>query len=436
MIRQHIWLVSVEKRHRKILLCPQWFVAMEQLKRTINWKMLALYGLGNILGAGIYVLIGEVAAESGQGLVWSFLLAALVASFTAWTYSEFASKYPLSAGAALYAEKAFKIPALSTFVGLTLAFTALVSSSTLLRGFARYAKDLFATFGWSVSSLPDPVFMAPILGLLSIIALKGISESAKLAAIFTLLEAGGLVLIVMVAIVNGDAVAAAKSSVSSIGSVDILSICIGGFLAFYAFIGFEDMVNIAEEVKDPQRNMRRGMLTALVIATLLYVVVGISSLSILSSAELASQDAPLAAVFKKATGSSIPIITIIGVVAITNGVLIQIITSSRIIYGLAREGWIPLWLGAVNTKSGVPVNATLLSIGGIAIGSSLLPLGTLAQITSFTLLVIFTVVQVSALKLVNEGELTLPRAVPIIGTILNVGIVLLQVLKWAEFLPK
>ena len=102
---------------------------MTQLKRTITWKMLALYGLGNILGAGIYVLIGEVAAESGDGLMWSFVLAAVVASFTAWTYSKLASKYPLSAGAALYAEKAFNNSALSTFVGLTLAFTAVVSSS-------------------------------------------------------------------------------------------------------------------------------------------------------------------------------------------------------------------------------------------------------------------------------------------------------------------
>ena len=407
---------------------------MEKLKRTITWKMLALYGLGNILGAGIYVLIGVVAAESGNGLIWSFLIAAIVASFTAWTYSELASKYPLSAGAALYTEKAFKLTALSTFVGLTLAFTALVSSSTLLRGFASYAKELLSTFGWSLESTPDHVLMLPVLALLSLVALRGINESAKLAALFTLLEAGGLVLIIVVAGVNGEIGTAAINSVSAISSVDIISIFLGGFLAFYAFIGFEDMVNIAEEVKDPRSNMRKGVFTALAVATVLYVIVGVSSLAVLPNEELALQDAPLAAVFKTATGSKIPVITIIGVVAISNGVLIQIITSSRILYGLAREGWIPKFLAEVNGKSQVPVNATLLAIVGIVIGASLLPLGTLAQITSFTLLLIFTIVQASALKLIIVGELTLPKSVPIVGMILNVGIIILQVLKWFDLL--
>ena len=281
-----------------------------------------------------------------------------------------------------------------------------------------------------MASVPDHVFMLPVLGLLGYVALRGISESATLAVIFTLLEAGGLVLIVSVAVINGDTTAAAMSSVSAISSVDAHSICIGGFLAFYAFIGFEDMVNIAEEVKEPEKNMQRGVLTALVTATVLYVVVGIASLAVFTSAELAGEDAPLAAVFKKATGSTIPIITMIGVVAITNGVLIQIITSSRIFYGLAREGWIPKVLAVVNANSKVPFNASLLAIAGIAVGSSVLPLGTLAQITSFTLLVIFTIVQVSALKLATCGELRLSKAVPVIGIILNIGIMALQVFRW------
>ena len=403
---------------------------MGQLKRSITWKMLALYGLGNILGAGVYVLIGEVAAESGDGLVWSLLLAAIVASFTAWTYSELAGKYPLSAGAALYAEKAFGWPKLSTLVGLALAFTAIVSSSTLLRGFARYGRDLLLKCGWDLSWAPDHIFMYPALAVLSYVALIGISESARMAALFTILEAGGLLTIVIVAGVNGETASAALNSFSSIGSVEVLSICVGGFLAFYAFIGFEDMVNIAEEVKEPQINMRRGVLTALAVATLLYLLVGISSLAVLPSETLSIQDAPLAAVFEKATGSTIPVITIIGVIAITNGVLIQIITASRILYGLAREGWLPNSLSVVNQSSKVPVNASLVAIVGIVIGASFLPLGTLAQLTSFTLLVIFSIVQISAFRLVRQGELTLPNAVPVIGTILNLVLIIIQILKW------
>jgi len=408
---------------------------MAKLTRTLSWKMLTLYGLGNILGAGIYVLIGEVAAESGDGIIWSFLIAALVASFTAITYSTLAGKYAKSAGAAVYTSKAFKKPLLSTVIGLSIAATAIVSSSALLRGFDRYFQELLIEIGFIDDRLPAVLFMLPLLAILTTIALRGMKESAKLAVVLTVLEATGLLIIVAVAIAQGDIAGSLSTSVSSLSSVEPLAIGLGGFLAFYAFVGFEDMVNVAEEVKNPETSMRKGMLSALIIASVLYVAVAISALAVLSSSQLAESKAPLAAVFQEATNISIPVITIIGVIAITNGVLIQIITGSRILYGLAREGWLPKKLAAVSKTRHTPTRATLIVVSFIAIGSSLLPLGTLAQITSFILLVVFTVVHVSAIKLIRTGQLKkLKLYIPTIGIVVNCAVISLQILSWLGYI--
>ena len=404
---------------------------MAKLARTLSWKMLTLYGLGNILGAGIYVLIGEVAAESGDGMIWSFLIAALVASFTAVTYSTLAGKYAKSAGAAVYTSKAFGKPLLSTVIGLSIAATAVVSSSALLRGFDRYFQELLIELGLLNDRLPAVVFMLPLLGLLTMVALRGMKESAKIAVVLTVLEATGLLIIIAVAIAQGDIAGSLETSVSSLTSVEPLAIGLGGFLAFYAFVGFEDMVNVAEEVKNPETSMRKGMLSALIIASVLYIAVAVSALAILSSSQLAGSKAPLAAVFQEATNLSIPVITIIGVIAITNGVLIQIITGSRILYGLAREKWFPKQLAVISKTRQTPTTATLVIVSFIAIGSSLLPLGTLAQITSFILLIVFTVVHVSAIKLIKKGQLhNLKYYIPVLGIIVNSAVMALHISSW------
>jgi len=408
---------------------------MPKLTRTLTWKMLTLYGLGNILGAGIYVLIGEVAAESGDGIIWSFLIAALVASFTAITYSTLAGQYPKSAGAAVYTSKAFNKPALSTAIGLAIAATAIVSSSALLRGFDRYFQELLLEIGVIDSRLPAVLFMLPLLAVLASIALRGMRESAKLAVVLTILEATGLLIIVAVATAQGDIAGSLQTSVTSLGSVEPLAIGLGGFLAFYAFVGFEDMVNVAEEVKTPKTSMRKGMLSALIIASVLYIAVAISALAVLSSTQLAESKAPLSAVFQEATNLSIPVITVIGVIAITNGVLIQIITGSRILYGLAREKWLPKQLAKVSSTRHTPTTATLLVVSLIAIGSSLLPLGTLAQITSFILLLVFTVVHISAIKLIKIKQVkNLKLYIPILGIIANAAVILLQVSSWLGYI--
>lgn len=403
---------------------------MSELKRTITWKILAIYGLGNILGAGIYVLIGEVAKESGNAMLWSFIAAGIVASFTALTYGALASKYPVSAGAAIYSERAFNSKKWSTAVGLTMALTAIVSSSTLLNGFNSYFQVLLETLGIQFNA-PSSLVILTMLAILSFVALKGIGDSTKLAVLLTFTEAGGLLLIIGFAFFYGDPMDAVAVSMSGIDEVSPLAITLGAFIAFYAFIGFEDMVNVVEEVQQPEKQMKKGILTALSIAVVLYGLTIIAALAVLTSSELAQSDAPLATVWQTATDSEFPLITIIGLIAITNGALIGIITSSRIIFGLAREGWITKTLAKISTKSSVPNRATYLVIGLIAITAVALPLGTLARITSFILLVVFTVVQAAAIRLKMQNKLpNLNYCIPIIGLIANMSVIAIQLFSW------
>ncbi|MBP7018300.1 amino acid permease [Candidatus Saccharibacteria bacterium] len=402
---------------------------MTKLKRSVNWKMFSLYGLGNILGAGIYVLVGEVASVAGDGLLWSFLIAGVVATFTAITYSAFATKYPVSAGAAVYTERAFNSKFFSTIIGLSLAFTGVVSASALLHGFDRYFQQLIEPTALG-GKAPSELVILALIASLSLIALKGMKESALFAVLLTVIEAIGLLLIIAFAGVNGDVATSFSRSIGSFNSVEPMAIFLGGFLAFYAFIGFEDMVNIAEEVKEPKKSLRKGMLVALIGATVLYVLTAIAALSVLSSSELAASKAPLASVFQAASGSSLPIITVIGLFAVTNGVLAQIIMSSRVLYGLAREGWLPSPLARVSTKTHTPTLATFVAVIAITIGALALPLVVLAKITSFSLLLIFSIVQIAALKMISSEELSLSIYVPIIGLITNLAIIIIQVFSW------
>ncbi len=371
-----------------------------------------------------------MAVEAGDGLLWSFIIAGIVAAFTALSYSALASKYPVSAGAAVYTERAFGSRHLSTLIGLALAFTGVISASALLRGFNRYFQQLLETIDLGVTSVPSWLVILTLLGLLALIAFKGMKESALLAVILTLLEAGGLLLIIAFAGFKGDVGQAITTSVDSLSSVEPLAIMLGSFLAFYAYIGFEDMVNIVEEVKQPKKSLRKGMIVALVSSTVLYIAVAIAALSVLSSSELAASEAPLATVFEAASGSTFPIITLIGLFAVTNGVLAQIIMSSRVLYGLSREGWLPKKLSVVSQKNKTPTLATVLSLVAIAIGALTLPLGTLAQITSFGLLIIFSIVQIAAIRLIKSDSLKLHTAIPWIGLLTNIAVITIQILSW------
>jgi basic amino acid/polyamine antiporter, APA family len=397
------------------------------LKRNLSFPLVTFYGLGNIVGAGIYVLIGKVAGHAGLYTPLSFLIASIVAALTAFTYAELSSRYPLSAGEAVYLHKGFNISSLSLLVGLLIVMAGSVSAATITRGFVGYIQILIG--------IPTEVIIVLLVTLLGSIAAWGIKESVRIAAIFTFIAIFGLLVIIFTAtpkVIEESAQLPALPSFSS--SVVLQGIFIGAFLAFYAFIGFEDMVNVAEEVKDPVSSMPKAILLALVIATLLYFCVAFLCILVVPPAELALSEAPLALVYERATGNKPILISIIGLFAIVNGALIQIIMASRVFYGLSREGWLPGILGIVNSKTRTPINATIIVSVVIIIMALWIPIETLAKATSFLLFIVFTMVNIALwrIKIHEENHpeniIRLPLWVPITGAITSLAFIIFQIL--------
>ena len=389
----------------------------QQLARKISMPLLLLYGLGNILGAGIYVLIGKVAGVAGMYAPFSFLVALVIVSFTALSYSELASRYPDSAGVALYVKKGLRSTPFSVIVGLTIALAGLISAATIARGFTGYLAEII-----QVSELTALLGLLSVLGL---VAVWGISESVIIAVVITFIEIGGLLLILWI---GAPALATLPERIPEIIPPFEwgiwYTISLGGFLAFYAFLGFEDMVNIAEEVKEPSTTYPKAILAALVISTLLYLSVSLVSILVLTPAELAASDAPFVTMYSHVTGEKATIITYIGMFAIINGALIQIIMASRMIYGISKRGWLPTSLAYVNTRTQTPVTATFAVTLITLMFALWLPLVTLANLTSSLILIVFTIVNIALIRIKlkspnPEGTYSIPIWIPALGVVVN-----------------
>ena len=369
-----------------------------KLKRTLGLPLIALYGLGNILGAG----------------------------FTAFSYMELAGRYPVSASVSVYLHKAFGRRWLSVAVGLAMVGGGIASAAALSQGFAGYLGAFF--------SVPTAVASVGLLLLLGAIAIKGIGESARTAAFFTLIEILGLVLIIWF---GRDAFAQIDpGTVLAIDpTVGVGGIIAGAFLAFYAFIGFEDMVNVSEEAKNPTKTMPIAILISLVVSTVLYLLVVLVATTLVKPSELAASSAPLTLVFERSGVSNAIALSLIGMVAAINGVIVQIIMGSRILYGLANQGWLPGTLATVHKTFNTPVTATLVILCLMIAGTLLLPLVSLAQLTSLLVLSIFTLVNASLVFIKRRGDqhagfITVPMIVPVIGTVLCLGTILYQLYNW------
>ncbi len=363
-----------------------------QLRRALSLPLITFYGLGTILGAGIYVLVGEVVVTAGIFAPVAFLLAAVAAAFSAFSYAELAARHPLAGAEAVYVQEGFGRRGLSMFVGLLICFSGIVSSATLTRGFVGYLSVFF--------DVPENLVIIVLLLALGLLALWGILESAAAAAVATIIEVGGLVLIIVVC---WDSFATLPHRwpelVPPWEGEAWWGIALGAFLAFYAFIGFEDMANVAEEVKDPERNMPRAIILALVGSSVLYMLIVIAAVSTLPIAALSDTDAPLALLYETATGSSPTIIAIIGLFAVINGALIQIIRSSRMLYAMSRAGWLPRQWARLNERTQTPIFATILIAVGVMVFAIWLPLVALAQLTSFSILVVFGLVNLSLIRI-------------------------------------
>lgn len=399
-----------------------------RLRRSLSLPLIILYGLGTIIGAGIYVLIGEVAGVAGNYMPLSFLVAALLVTFTAFAYAELVARYPRSAGEAIYIQAAFGNRYFSLFIALLIVCIGVVSSATLTKGVVGYLQLFIDLPAWLVISV--------FITLLGVIAAWGVRESVGLASALTLVEIAGLLIVLWVA--RGylaELPERMDSLIPEVSAVAWQPILLGSFVAFYAFVGFEDMVNVAEEVKQPRKNLPRAIITALVVTTLMYMAVALAAILVMPATEMAASKAPLAAVYTRATGNEALFIGVVGVVAVVNGVMVQIIMASRILYGTARQGWLPARLGVVNQRTRTPLLATAIVAALVWIMALWLPLLTLAQVTSFITLFIFTSINLALVVIkhrepVVEGIRLYPILLPVCGVVFTFALLLFQLQHW------
>jgi len=390
------------------------------LKRNLSLYLVTFYGLGNILGAGIYVLVGKVAGEAGYFAPLAFLIASIIAAISAFTYAELSARYPVSAGEAVYLYEGFGFKSLSLIVGLMITLAGIVSTAVIAHGFSGYMQVFF--------DLPQWLMISLMLFALGGLAVWGIKESVQVAAFLTLTEITGLMLIVFVGVDELPMLTQVMQQTEA-NSTDIpllgfslLGVFSGAFLAFYAYIGFEDMVNVAEEVKDPQRTMPKAIIISVVISTLLYSIVSLVAVSVISPVDLASSKAPLADVYSEATGKTPVVITVIGIFAVINGALIQIIMAARLLYGMSSKGWLPKFFSQVSPRTRTPVNSTIVTVMIMLMLALGFEMVSLVEFTSYLVLSVFALVNLSLIKIKMrqaqvQGVKSYPMWVPVMGFI-------------------
>ena len=381
------------------------------LKRAINLPFLVFYGLGTTLGAGIYVLIGEVVVEAGAYAPAAFLLAGAVAAFTALSFGEFASRHPESAGEAVYVSAGFSSRWLPALVGLIVAFAGVVSSAALARGVTGY----LATF----IALPDIAAILIVVLLLGAIAIIGIQESMAVLTVMTILEAGALIVLIGLGFTADPVPQQAAVDLAPHGGI-ALGILGAAALAFYAFIGFEDMVNVAEEVHNPTRTLPLAIIIVLVVTVLIYAGVSIVAANARGLVDFETEGAPLAALFTALSGLPPQFIAGIGLMAVANGILIQIIMASRVLYGLGKRNMVPQIFATISPRTQTPLVATvsvIVVVLTLAIASNV---QTLAQLTSTLILTVFTTVNLSLILVKRRQDgvtpaFKVPLIIPVIG---------------------
>ena len=387
-----------------------------QLRRSIGPVQMALYGLGSMLGAGIYGLIGKAAGQVGNAVWLAFLVALVAALLTALSYASLGSRYPRAAGAAYVTERAYGFPLLSFMVGLALVCSGLTSIATQSQVFAA---NIAALFG--IESLPVSLLALGFLLILTGLVFRGIRESMWVNVLCTLVEAGGLVLVILVGMSYWGWVDYFETPVLPGGDHTILLVMQGAVLAFFAFIGFEDMYNVAEEVREPERTLPLGLILAMAVAALLYIAVAVTAVSVVPWGELAEAPGPITEVMARAAPSISPMVfTAITLFAVANTALVNYITASRLIYGMARQGLLPGSLGDVHATRQTPhiaIAALLLVLAPLAL------LGTISELAAATvllLLLVFMVVNgalfiLKGRKDEHRGRFEIPRFVPALG---------------------
>lgn len=361
-------------------------LAPPTLRRVLTLWPLIFYGLGIIVGAGIYVAIGAVMARAGDSAPVSFLLAGVAAALTGLCYAELGSRFPEASGGVSYVRHGFGSDRLANATGIAITVAVAVAAASIARGTAHYLGVLVP--------LPEPVLIAGVIVLFTGVALAGVQSSVCIAATMGCIEIAGLIV----------ATAMGLISASDFHMPDLLPVTIdgwkltlsGAFIAFFAFIGFETLANLAEEVKEPRRTLPLGILSAVAASVLLYFAV---ALAVLVSG--ASGEQPLLALF---SGTGAAMFAVVGTIAVANGVLVQIVMLARLFYGMARTGNLPAVLARVHPRTQTPAPATLLAGGIVLVTALAVPFEKLLVLTNAMTLGIFTLVALALWRVKRRRE--------------------------------
>ena len=384
----------------------------QSLLRVMGPRLLLLFIVGDILGTGVYALTGQVAAEVGGAAWLPFLVAFVVATLTAFSYLELVTKYPEAAGAALYVHKAFGVHVLTFIVAFAVMSSGITSASTAAQAFA---SNLATGFGWEVSDTAIMLIALAFMALVMAINLRGVSESVKTNVVLTVIELTGLLLVILVgiwAIGGGDADFSRVVAFETPDDKNVfLAVTTATSLAFFAMVGFEDSVNMAEEVKDPARLFPKMMLTGLGITGVIYVLVSICAVALVPVGDLAGSDTPLTLVVERGA-PDVPIGDIfpfISMVAVANSALINMMMASRLLYGMGKQGVIPRAMSRVNPSTRTPwvsiLFTTALAFGLIVYVSfaSEDAVAVLGGTTALLLLGVFAIVNIAVLVLRRDS---------------------------------
>ncbi len=388
-----------------------------ELKRTLGLFALVAYGVGDTLGAGIYATVGKIAGMVGPACWLSFLAALFAAGFTALSYAEMGARYPYASGEAHYTKEAFGFRMFSHGIGFLVFMSGVTSMCASSHAFAGYLTPFLPAIPFFIVALSFFVTIGAI-------TLSGMENSSVMNMICTAVEVSGLI-IVMIA----GAVSIGKLDVNYFSFLPELSgtgktqaVLGGAVFAFYAFIGFEDMVKASEEVKDPEKNLPRGILLTLCITGVIYILVSLAAVTVLTPQALKASSAPLMDVVK----TGLPVIpiwifTAIALFAVANTALVNFMMGSRVLYGMAHDGLVPAVLGKVHPKFHTPHIATgfvFVIVMVLTLSGSLI---LLAQSTAVLLLTVFFSVNAALLTLkvrktpMSQSAFKAPMWAPVMG---------------------
>ena len=374
---------------------------MAELKRTLGLAECIFFGVGSILGAGIYTLIGKVAGLSGNFIWLSFLIASVSALFTAFSYAELSAAFPKAGGEYMYAKKAFGKKT-GIFLGVTISLNGIVSGATVAIGFAGYFAELIG-INLLIGSLG-------IIVLIFVVNISGIKQSSVVNIIFTIIEVGGLLFVIY-------------SAFPSIGKINYIELPPSGYngilaasaLAFFAYIGFEEIVKLAEETINPEKNIPRALFISSVIVIVIYSLVTVCAVSVIPYEELGKSESPLADIIGKKNGKTgVVIISVIALFATANTILSNMLGSSRVLLNMSKETKALKLLSYVSLKRKTPLAALILILiimcGFALIGN----IETIARIATVFIFITFIIVNLSVIVLrIREKEMVRPYRIPL-----------------------